>query len=163
MSEIRTFDLENRTKFSSDCRHLDFRHLGHSVCLIVRFVWSFGHTTNVQNPNVRLVELINQMSEIQTKMFGSDTVWNPNWLGMGQLWKVPKTEILDFRCLLLQTRQVWFGCQTVQFSEKRLKSEQFSSDLRGSIINYNQTKRYNFGQFHYARPLYIHQNLWPPL
>ena len=69
MSEIWTFGLENRTKFSSDFRHSD---------LDIRAVWfvqSFGYTINVRNPNVWLVESINRTSEIRTKLFGFRTVF----------------------------------------------------------------------------------------
>ena len=77
MSEIRMFSLESKTKFSSD-----FRHSGRSVRSIVwlyykrpKYKCSVGR---VDQPNV----------------------WNPNCLGMGQLWKAPKSESSDFRRLL---------------------------------------------------------------
>ena len=68
----------------------------------VWFVRSFGYTINLRNPNVWLVESINQMSEILT-----------NCLGMGHFWKAPKSEHSDFKRLrtykffpfLFQTRE----------------------------------------------------------
>ena len=53
MSEIRTFGLENPNE--------------------IQFGRLFGYTINVRNLNVRLVESINQKSEIRTKWFGFQT------------------------------------------------------------------------------------------
>ena len=54
----------------------------------VRFVRSFGYTINVRNPNVRLVELINRLSEIQT-------VWE--WDNFGMRWNT-NVRISDVYC-----------------------------------------------------------------
>ena len=95
MSKILTLGLENLTKFSSDLRRSDFRH---SSCLVRLIVWlyykrpkferSVGQVDqpNIWNPN-KMVRITN-------------TVWNLNCLGMGQLWKAPKSECSDFRGLL---------------------------------------------------------------
>ena len=74
MSKIQTFSfgLENRTKFSSDFRRLDFRHSG---CSIVRLyykcpkfessvgrvdqptVWEWDNFGKRRNPNVRISDI----------------------------------------------------------------------------------------------------------
>ena len=59
MSEIRTFGLENRTKFSSDFRCSDFRHSGRSVRSIVRLYYKrpkselFGNGTTLESAEIQ--------------------------------------------------------------------------------------------------------------
>ena len=55
----------------------------------VQFVRSFGYTINFQNPSVRLVESINQTSEIQT-------VWE--WDNFGKR-RNPNVRISDVYCI----------------------------------------------------------------
>ena len=43
-------------------------------------------------------------SERSVSQVEQPNVWNPNCLGMGQLWKVPKSEPSDFRLLLYLTK-----------------------------------------------------------
>ena len=97
MSEIRR--LGNRTKFS-----LDFRHSGRSVRSIVWLYYKLPKSERlvgrVDQPNAR----------------------NPNCLGMGRLWKAPKSKHSDFKHLLY--------ISTYFYSYMYYKTVHFSVDLQ---------------------------------
>ena len=95
MSEIRMFRMENRTKFCSDFRHSDFRHSG---CSVRSIVWLYYKPPKSER-SVGRVKTTEHLKSEQNDWI-SDNVLNLNCLGMGQLWKGPKSERPDFRQLL---------------------------------------------------------------